>query len=568
MFAEAGLSPEDARALSEGTFAALERIGVHPTLRMHYQMAARPRSARTSPYASSCHCSQDVAMAELVSAVATSHVLMSPAGAERRLAAYSMACSRRAPRARSATRYRRRGQQRSHVQRPTGHGGAVLCRLRGELRAVWRHGHSARRVSWRAAVRAAFVDYADRRGVAVEALDSLRPDHGTAIPLLFTNADRDAAVVPLLVNYDLAETPSPADCARVATYSRKFIASRPQRERVAIVAAGGLSHWVGYENARINEDFDRGFLDAMRAGELGGWRHHSAAEIRRDAGNGGLEVMSWLLMAAAVPTARAEVVYYEPMPSWMTGMGGVVMHWRRSTIMNTRVTTDFDGARFARPLRVAVAGLLAAATWPVTAIAQTSGSDASVASGAVLEEIIVSARKREESLQDTPISVTAFTAEGIAARGIETTKDLGAHVPNLVANNGSSVSGNNSTGSFFIRGIGQIDFTLNTDPGVGIYVDEVYIARAVGSVMELLDLETVEVLRGPQGTLFGRNTIGGAIQLRSRPPGRRLGRRLTSRSAPTTCAARGLRPICRSPTRSRRASARAIRARRLRQARP
>jgi iron complex outermembrane receptor protein len=174
------------------------------------------------------------------------------------------------------------------------------------------------------------------------------------------------------------------------------------------------------------------------------------------------------------------------------------------------------------PLRVAILSVLAAAAWSATAHAQASGDEPG-ATGTVLEEIIVSARKREESLQETPISVTAFTGEGIAARGIETTRDLGQHVPNLVANNGSSVSGNNATGAFFIRGIGQIDFTLNTDPGVGLYVDEVYIARAVGSVMELLDLETVEVLRGPQGTLFGRNTIGGAIQLRSRPPGKEAG---------------------------------------------
>lgn len=140
-----------------------------------------------------------------------------------------------------------------------------------------------------------------------------------------------------------------------------------------------------------------------------------------------------------------------------------------------------------------------------------------------LEEIVVTARKRSESLQETPISVTAFTSEALAERGMESTRDLGAYTPNLVSSNGSAVSGNNSAGSFFIRGIGQIDFTLNADPGVGLYVDEVYIARAMGSVMELLDLEAVEVLRGPQGTLFGRNTIGGAISLRSRPPAQEFG---------------------------------------------
>ncbi len=135
-----------------------------------------------------------------------------------------------------------------------------------------------------------------------------------------------------------------------------------------------------------------------------------------------------------------------------------------------------------------------------------------------LEEIIVTARKREESLQDTPISVTAFTTDALQARDIDTTRRLGDFTPNLVSNNGSAVSGNNSAASYFIRGIGQIDFLLNTDPGVGLYLDDVYIARSMGSVIDLVDLERIEVLRGPQGTLFGRNTIGGAIALRSRAP--------------------------------------------------
>jgi iron complex outermembrane recepter protein len=140
-----------------------------------------------------------------------------------------------------------------------------------------------------------------------------------------------------------------------------------------------------------------------------------------------------------------------------------------------------------------------------------------------LEEIVVTARKREENLQNTPIAVTAFTGEALAERGITSTKDLGNYTPNLVSNNGSSVSGNNSAGSYFIRGIGQIDFTLNTDPGVGLYIDDVYIARAMGAVMDLLDLSSVEVLRGPQGTLFGRNTIGGTISLHSQPPAETAG---------------------------------------------
>lgn len=173
-----------------------------------------------------------------------------------------------------------------------------------------------------------------------------------------------------------------------------------------------------------------------------------------------------------------------------------------------------------RVLAAAITGVSLTFSAQPAALAQSPTSDRPVG---LLEEIVVTARKRSESLQETPISVTAFTSEALAERGIESTRDLGAYTPNLVSSNGSAVSGNNSAGSFFIRGIGQIDFTLNADPGVGLYVDEVYVARAIGSVMELLDLEAVEVLRGPQGTLFGRNTIGGAISLRSKPPAQEPG---------------------------------------------
>ena len=172
-----------------------------------------------------------------------------------------------------------------------------------------------------------------------------------------------------------------------------------------------------------------------------------------------------------------------------------------------------------RALAAAICSVLALAAVPRIVAAQNASE---VVTGA-LEEVVVTARKREESLQDTPISVTAFTAQGLADRGMVSTKDLGMYTPNLISNNGSAVSGNNSAGAFFIRGIGQIDFTLNTDPGVGLYLDEVYIARSIGAVMDLLDLQAVEVLRGPQGTLFGRNTIGGAISMRSQPPAQELG---------------------------------------------
>ena len=138
-------------------------------------------------------------------------------------------------------------------------------------------------------------------------------------------------------------------------------------------------------------------------------------------------------------------------------------------------------------------------------------------SSALLEEIVVTARKREENLQDAPIAVSAFSGDALDFRGITEIGKLDQFVPNLVLNESTTYS-NVTNAAVYIRGIGQNDFTPVIDPGVGIYVDGVYLGRSVGAVLDIVDLERVEVLRGPQGTLFGRNTIGGAISLSSKKP--------------------------------------------------
>jgi iron complex outermembrane receptor protein len=171
-----------------------------------------------------------------------------------------------------------------------------------------------------------------------------------------------------------------------------------------------------------------------------------------------------------------------------------------------------------RHLAQCTAAVVATALPIDTALAQGGAAPA-----AGLEEIVVTARKREERLQETPISITAMSGEALADRRIGTTQELARVVPNLVVSQGQSVSGNSSAGAYFIRGIGQIDFLLNTDPGVGLYIDGVYVARSIGSILDLIDVERVEVLRGPQGTLFGRNTIGGAISVVSAPPSETAG---------------------------------------------
>ncbi|MEJ8567713.1 TonB-dependent receptor [Elongatibacter sediminis] len=138
--------------------------------------------------------------------------------------------------------------------------------------------------------------------------------------------------------------------------------------------------------------------------------------------------------------------------------------------------------------------------------------------GFVLEEVIVTARKREENLQSTPLAISAFTEKELEYRQIESTDRLGDITPNLTFDSVSPSSASSSAAQIFIRGIGQVDFTPVTDPGVGLYIDGIYMARSVGNVLDFLDVERIEVLRGPQGTLFGRNTIGGAVAVYSKRP--------------------------------------------------
>ncbi len=133
-----------------------------------------------------------------------------------------------------------------------------------------------------------------------------------------------------------------------------------------------------------------------------------------------------------------------------------------------------------------------------------------------LEHIIVTARRRNEQLQETPISVVSLSAAELEARSISDLRSLQGFVPNLTFAPSQNVG--DAAGNIFIRGIGQEDFVAGTEAGVGFYLDGVYVARTMGTLMHLLDIERIEVLRGPQGTLYGKNAIGGAINLISAPP--------------------------------------------------
>ena len=136
---------------------------------------------------------------------------------------------------------------------------------------------------------------------------------------------------------------------------------------------------------------------------------------------------------------------------------------------------------------------------------------------ALIEEIMVTATKREASIYEVPIAVSAFRGEDLAKQGIVDIVDVGKFVPNLNITQFSA--GHNSSANPFIRGIGLQDHLITTDPGVSVYVDGVYLGRQVGQNWNLSNLERVEVLRGPQGTLYGRNSIGGAINIITKTPG-------------------------------------------------
>ncbi len=155
------------------------------------------------------------------------------------------------------------------------------------------------------------------------------------------------------------------------------------------------------------------------------------------------------------------------------------------------------------------ASVSAAIAASATAVAADNSSDA-------LNEVVVTAQFREQRLQDTPLAITAVNAEMLEARGQTSIAQVAAQAPNVSLrpqpqNGGSGLIA-------FIRGVGQTDFNYALDPGVGVYIDDVYIPTLSSSLLELIDLDRVEILRGPQGTLAGKNSIGGAIKLFSAKP--------------------------------------------------
>lgn len=133
-----------------------------------------------------------------------------------------------------------------------------------------------------------------------------------------------------------------------------------------------------------------------------------------------------------------------------------------------------------------------------------------------ITDIVVTAQRREQSVQDVPIAISAFSSAQLEAQGVSNTLQLGQYVPNLIAQNNTGLG---SANAYFMRGLGNTETIATFDPPVGTYVDDIYISRQNANNLSLFDVDRVEVLRGPQGTLFGRNTTGGAINVIMKKPG-------------------------------------------------
>src|SRR5271154_5656706 len=179
---------------------------------------------------------------------------------------------------------------------------------------------------------------------------------------------------------------------------------------------------------------------------------------------------------------------------------------------------DSSPARFTS----ATAATLTAFAWLLglcatpAALAQLAPAAGTAQQAGALDEIVVTAERRGEQLQNTPISITAFSGEAMEARNLVNISDIGAYVPSTVL--APLGAGWGATMAAFIRGVGLGDNILSFEPGLPIYVDDVYMGRPQGAMFDLLDLERVEILRGPQGTLFGKNAEGGTIRMISVKP--------------------------------------------------
>jgi len=138
----------------------------------------------------------------------------------------------------------------------------------------------------------------------------------------------------------------------------------------------------------------------------------------------------------------------------------------------------------------------------------------------LMEELIINAQRKEELAQDVPIAVSAYNAEQLNRLQVVETLDITKLVPNMIGHNNTGIG---SANAYSIRGLNNTESIATFDPPVGSYIDDIYVARQNGNNFTFFDVDRVEVLRGPQGTLFGRNTTGGAVRVLLKKPGEELG---------------------------------------------
>lgn len=177
-----------------------------------------------------------------------------------------------------------------------------------------------------------FIRYAAERGFDIARLEEegFRPDHGVVVPLMFINPTGAIPTVVINVNINMEPQPTPLRCWNLGIALKEFIREkRPAGERVAVIGTGGLSHWLNIEgDGQINAQWDEDMLALFARGDYEQIIHWSNEDIAAQAGNGGVEIINWLMMAATTDGAMGEKIFYEPLHAWKTGMGAIAMHIR------------------------------------------------------------------------------------------------------------------------------------------------------------------------------------------------------------------------------------------------
>lgn len=172
-----------------------------------------------------------------------------------------------------------------------------------------------------------FVGFAADHDADLVRLQDYRPDHGVTLPALIIDPDRRTPIVPFIINTAMDPAPRLARAWRYGQLLAEYVQTvRPADERVVVVGTGGLSHWLGVaEMGRVNSAFDHAVIDAIIAGDGQKLTSWTSDYVLEHGGNGGLEILNWVMMSATLPGQRGEVIYYEEIPEWVTGMGGIAV---------------------------------------------------------------------------------------------------------------------------------------------------------------------------------------------------------------------------------------------------